>query len=62
MESLADYHIDISFGKRHRDGSCVTGEIDNQIGIFAHVSAVKAICTYFVMCQLFLDFSDQIVR
>ena len=62
IASLANYPIEIGIGQRHGDGSCVSGGIDCQIGIFDDVSAIKAICTYFVMCQLFLDFSDQIVR
>jgi len=32
------------FGQRHGDGSCVTGGVDSQIGIFDDVSRVKAIC------------------
>jgi len=59
---LANYHREIGFGRRHGDGFCVTGGIDSQIGIFDNVSRVKAICTYIVTCQLFLHFSDQIVR
>jgi len=59
--SLANYHIEMGYERRHGGGSCVTGGIDCQIGIFDDVSRVKTICTYFVTCQLFLDFSDQIV-
>jgi len=42
--SLANYHIEIGFWWRHGDGSCVTGGIHSQIGIFDVVSWVKAIC------------------
>jgi len=54
IASLAYYHIEIRFGQRQG--------IDFQIVIFDVVSWVNAICNYFVSCQLFLDFSDQIVR
>jgi len=62
IASLAAYHIEIGFGRRHGDGSCHSGKIYRQIGTYDNVSRVKAICSYFVTCQLFLDFSDQIVR
>jgi len=61
IASLANYHIEIGFGRGHGDGSCVSGGVDSQIGIFDVVSWVKEIYTYFVMCKLLQDFSDQIV-
>jgi len=42
--SLANYNIDIGFGQRHGDCSCVTGSVDSQICIFDDVSRAKAIC------------------
>jgi len=62
MASLANYHIAIGFRRRQCDGSCDTARIDSHIGILDDVSPVKAIYTYLVTCQLFVDFSDQIVR
>jgi len=44
IASLANYHIDIGFGRRHGDGSCITGSVDSQICLFDDVSRVKAIC------------------
>ena len=61
MASLGDYQIEIGFRQRHGDGSCFTVGIDSRIGTFDNLSRVKAICTYFVTCQLLLDFSDQIL-
>jgi len=60
--SLANYHIEIGSGRRHGEVSTVTGGMNCPIGIFNDVSRVKAICTYFVTCQHFLNFSEQIVR
>jgi hypothetical protein len=62
MVSLVNYHIEIKFRRRHVDGSCVTGGVYRQIGIFVNVSQVNVTCTFFVTCQLVMDFSDQIVR
>jgi len=42
--SLVNSPIDIGFGRRHGDGSCVNGCVDSQIGIYDDVSRVKAIC------------------
>jgi len=36
--------MDIGFGRRDGDGSCVTGGADSHIGILDDVSRVKAIC------------------
>jgi hypothetical protein len=55
-------HVDIRFGLRHGHGFCIAGRLNSEIVIFDNVFRVKAICTYFVTCQPFLDFSDQIVR
>ena len=43
---LANYHIEITFGQKHGDGSRVTGGIDCEVRIFDDVSGVEAICTY----------------
>jgi hypothetical protein len=44
IASLANHHIEIGFGRRYGDGSCVTGSVDCQVAIFDNVSCVKAIC------------------
>ena len=44
IASLANDHIDIGFGRRHGDGSSVTGSVGSQICIFDDVSHVKALC------------------
>jgi len=62
IASLVNYHIEIGSGRSHGDSSCVTRGVDSQIGVFDDVSWVNAICTYFVPCQLFVDFSDKSVR
>ena len=62
IASLANHHIEICSAPRHGDSSCVTGGIDTEIGIIDNVSPVEGIFTSFGTCQLFLDFSDQIVR
>jgi len=61
--SKANCHIEIGFRWRHGDGSRVAGGMNWQIGICDDVSILKCYtCTYFAMCQLLLDFIDQIVR
>jgi len=40
----ANYHIEIGFGRRNGDGSCICGGIENQIEIFDDVELWKAIC------------------
>ena len=62
IASLANCHIEIGFGRRHGDGSCATGGLNSQMGIFDDLSQVKTICIYFVKGQLVLEFRDQIVR
>jgi len=59
---LANYHIEIEFGRKHGNGACVIAGIDSQIGIFDDVCGVKGISTNFVMCQHVLDCSNQISR
>jgi len=40
IASLANYHIEIGFGRRHGEGSSVTGGVDTQIGNFDDLSQV----------------------
>jgi len=44
IQSPANHHIDFGFGRRHGDGSCVSGGIDRQIVIFDVISWRKANC------------------
>jgi len=44
IASLANYDVEIGFGWRHGDGSCVTGDIDSQIVNIDDVALVKVIC------------------
>ena len=62
IASLPNCYIEIGFGRRHGDGSCATGGLNSQMGIFDDISRVKTICIYFVKGQLDLDFCDEIVR
>jgi len=62
IASLANDQIQIRFGRRHGNGSCVTGGVDSTIGTFDDVSQAKAIWTYSVTWQLILDPSNHIVR
>jgi hypothetical protein len=60
--SLANDHKDIGFGRRHGDGPCVTRGVDSEMGNFDNISQGNGIYTYFVICLLLHDFSEQIVR
>ena len=48
--SLANYHVDIGFGRRFGDVSRVTGSVDSHIGIFDNISGVKAIRDPVILC------------
>jgi len=58
---IAHYHGDNGFRQRHGNSSGVPGAVYNEIVICDDISQGKAIFTYYITCQLFLDFSDQIV-
>jgi len=57
IASLANGHIDIRFGRRHGDGSSVTGSVGSQICIFDDVCRVKAICETVLVCVSFFRIS-----
>jgi hypothetical protein len=40
---LANHHIDIGFGRKHGDGTCVARRIDGQSAIFDVISSREAI-------------------
>jgi len=67
VASRANYHIEIGFGRRHCDGSCVTRGVDSQIGIFDPGSQANAIRVPSLLCVSFFWMSvtklwDRIIR
>ena len=53
MASLANYHIEIGFGRQHGDGFCSTWGIGSQIGVFDDISRIKAIFVPILLCVRF---------
>ena len=53
IASPATHHIEIGFTRRHCAGSCVSTEIETQIGIFGIISLWKAICVSILLCVSF---------
>ena len=67
IASLANYHIEMWFGRRHCDGSRITGGVDTQIGKFDDVFRVNAIGEPILLRVSFCRFSmtklcDRIIR